>query len=42
MDRVIVALREFLTLALSYFRSADKWRARALLAGVIGAELGLV
>src|SRR5688572_6714359 len=42
MDRVIVALREFLTLALPYFRSEDKWRARALLAGVIGAELGLV
>jgi vitamin B12/bleomycin/antimicrobial peptide transport system ATP-binding/permease protein len=42
MDRAIVALREFLTLALPYFRSEDKWRARALLAGVIGAELGLV
>ena len=42
MDRVIVALREFLTLALPYFRSEDRWRARALLAGVIGAELGLV
>ena len=25
-----------------YFRSEDRWRARALLAGVIGAELGLV
>ena len=32
----------FLTLALPYFRSEDRWRARALLAGVIGAELGLV
>jgi putative ATP-binding cassette transporter len=42
MDRVIVALRTFLTLALPYFRSEDRWRARALLAGVIGAELGLV
>ena len=42
MDRVIIALREFLTLALPYFRSEDRWRARALLAGVIGAELGLV
>lgn len=42
MDRVVVALREFLTLALPYFRSEDRWRARALLAGVIGAELGLV
>lgn len=42
MDRVIVALREFLTLALPYFRSEDRWYARGLLAGVIGAELGLV
>jgi putative ATP-binding cassette transporter len=42
MDRVIIALRTFLALALPYFRSEDKWRARALLAGVIGAELGLV
>jgi vitamin B12/bleomycin/antimicrobial peptide transport system ATP-binding/permease protein len=42
MDRIIIALREFLTLALPFFRSEDKWRARALLAGVIGAELGLV
>ncbi len=42
MDRIIVALRTFLTLALPYFRSEDKWRARGLLAGVIAAELGLV
>jgi putative ATP-binding cassette transporter len=42
MDRVIVALRTFLTLALPYFRSEDKWPARGLLAGVICAELGLV
>jgi putative ATP-binding cassette transporter len=42
MDRVIIALRTFLTLALPYFRSEDRWRARLLLAGVIGAELGLV
>jgi putative ATP-binding cassette transporter len=42
MDRIIVALRTFLTLALPYFRSEDRWRARLLLAGVIGAELGLV
>jgi putative ATP-binding cassette transporter len=42
MDRVIVAIRTFLTLALPYFRSEDKWRARGLLAGVIAAELGLV
>src|SRR5256714_822689 len=42
MDRIIVALRTFLPLALPYLRSEDRWRARALLAGVIGAELGLV
>src|SRR3954470_12360330 len=42
MDRIVVALRTFLTLALPYFRSEDRWRARLLLAGVIGAELGLV
>src|SRR5256885_875777 len=42
MERVIVALRTFVTLALPYFRSEDRWRARLLLAGVIGAELGLV
>src|SRR5438477_3411868 len=42
MDRIIVALRTFLTLALPYFRSEDRWRARLLLTGVIGAELGLV
>src|SRR3954462_4878639 len=42
MDSVIVALRTFLALALPYFRSEDRWRARGLLAGVIGAELGLV
>jgi len=42
MDSVIAALRTFLTLALPYFRSEDKWRARGLLAGVIAAELGLV
>src|SRR5215212_6043101 len=42
MDRVIVALRTFFNVALPYFRSEDRWRARGLLAGVIGAELGLV
>src|SRR5947209_3645672 len=42
MDRIIVALRTCLTLALPYFRSEDRWRARLLLTGVIGAELGLV
>jgi putative ATP-binding cassette transporter len=42
MTRVIFALRIFLDLALPYFRSEERWRARALLAGVIAAELGLV
>jgi putative ATP-binding cassette transporter len=42
MDRVITALRTFLTLALPYFRSEERWRARALLLGVIAGELGFV
>ena len=42
MSRIIVALRTFLHLAMPYFRSDDRWRARGLLAGVIGAELGVV
>jgi putative ATP-binding cassette transporter len=42
MDRILLALREFFGLALPYFRSEDRWRARALLTGVIAAELGLV
>jgi putative ATP-binding cassette transporter len=42
MNRVIIALRTFFALALPYFRSDDRWPGRALLVGVIGAELGLV
>ncbi len=42
MDRIVVALRTFLRLALPYFRSEEKWTARGLLAAVIGAELALV
>src|SRR5437868_15247544 len=42
MDRIIVALRTFLTLALPYFRSDERWRARGLLLGVIAGELGFV
>jgi len=42
MDRVIIALRTFLTLALPYFRSEERWLARGLLAGVIAGELGFV
>ena len=42
MHRLIVAMRTFLVLALPYFRSDDRWPARALLTGAIAAELGLV
>lgn len=42
MNRIILALRTFFTLALPYYRSEDRWPGRALLAGVVGAELGLV
>ena len=42
MHRLIVAMRTFLVLALPYFRSDDRWPGRALLTGVIAAELGLV
>jgi len=42
MSRIILAFRTFMWLALPFFRSDDRWRARGLLAGVIGAELGVV
>jgi putative ATP-binding cassette transporter len=42
MNRVVIALRTFLALALPYFRSEEKWRARGLLLGVIAGELGFV
>lgn len=42
MTRVVLALRTFLALSLPYFRSEDRWPARALLAAVVAAELGLV
>jgi len=42
MSNVIIALRTFLRLALPYFRSEDRWRARGLLVGVIGSELFVV
>src|SRR5438874_10195 len=35
MDRIIAALHTFLTLALPYFRSEDRWHARVLLASVV-------
>jgi putative ATP-binding cassette transporter len=42
MNRVILGLRTFGALALPYFRSGERWQARALLAGVICGELGYV
>jgi putative ATP-binding cassette transporter len=42
MRNVIFALRTFFRLALPYFRSEDRWRARGLLLGVIGSELFVV
>jgi putative ATP-binding cassette transporter len=42
MDRIIIALRTFLALALPYFRSEERWPARGLLLGVIAGELGFV
>ena len=42
MSNVIFALRTFLRLALPYFRSEDRWRARGLLFGVIVSELFVV
>ena len=42
MKSVAETWRMFLALALPYFRSEDRLRARLLLAAVVGAELGLV
>ena len=42
MKSVVETLRMFLALALPYFRSEERVRARLLLAAVVGAELGLV
>ncbi len=42
MRQVVQIFRTFLTLALPYFRSEEKWRALALLAGVVVAEFGVV
>ncbi len=42
MRRLGVALGTFLGIALPFFSSADRWRARLLLGGVVAAELGLV
>src|SRR5262245_30979527 len=42
MGKIIVALRTFFEVALPYFNSDERWRARGLLAGVVGAELSVV
>jgi putative ATP-binding cassette transporter len=42
MKRIIAILHAFLLLALPYFRSEERWRARALLGLVVAAEFGLV
>src|SRR5215216_6020919 len=42
MGRIIAILRTFLALALPYFRLEERWRACALLGGIVAAELGLV
>jgi putative ATP-binding cassette transporter len=42
LSNALFVLRTFLRLALPYFRSEDRWRARGLLAGVIASELFVV
>jgi putative ATP-binding cassette transporter len=42
MERIVAALRIFLRLALPFFRSEERWRARGLLLGVVVAEFGVV
>ncbi len=42
MKRIVLALRSFWAIALPFFRSDERWRARMLLGGVIAAELGIV
>jgi putative ATP-binding cassette transporter len=42
MKQLTEVLRTFFALAVPYFRSEEKWRARALLLGVIVAEFGVV
>jgi putative ATP-binding cassette transporter len=42
MSNIIVALRTFFRVALPYFNAEERWRARGLLAGVVGAELSVV
>jgi putative ATP-binding cassette transporter len=42
MRQIVEVLRTFLTLALPYFRSEQRWQARLLLAAVVVAEFGVV
>jgi putative ATP-binding cassette transporter len=42
MSSILVALRTFFRVALPYFSGEERWRARGLLAGVVGAELSVV
>ena len=42
MSSILVALRTFFRVALPYFNGDERWRARGLLAGVVGAELSVV
>ena len=42
MTGVVLTWRTFLALTLPYFRSEERWSARALLAAVVLAELGIV
>src|SRR5438874_8469105 len=42
MNTFTLAARTFLRIALPYFRSEQRWRARGLLLGVVGAELSVV
>jgi vitamin B12/bleomycin/antimicrobial peptide transport system ATP-binding/permease protein len=42
MSQIIVAMRTFVRVALPFFNGDERWRARGLLAGVVGAELSVV
>jgi putative ATP-binding cassette transporter len=42
MDRVVLALRTFFSVAMPYFRSEDRLAGRALLAAIVAGELALV
>ena len=42
MHQVFAVLRTFFALAMPYFRSEERWRARGLLLGVVLSEFGVV